>query len=462
MKTKDIIFRGLFLWSLAAMIVMSCSGDDDVLDDDPTVDPSEEQLSAMEIETDEDAALFDVLRFLTDIDVSGLKSDWKTKTYEPSYGSVVDESQPFVRYVVVSDADEAYSEYMRLCFFSNNLTNNYEVGSVKLTYTELNQSDVFATIDVNVPQLPHLTQLRLVPSSAIGANYSSSWSGEPYYLIGDVVLDDDGNYWVCIRAASPGKKGDSYWASMQMGAYDGKTNYNNQYYNKVYPGALYRLPYNLNLGHGDNNKLYHFVDLMRLLSGYGVLDNSNNEYYMRYDLTQDGYFPTGLGRLNDINYYDVYYLRDLCKIWKDVKNRTGRSLWELFVPQGGTIEPGYFLGTDINVIYDGTGGKTIYYKSYPWADRYESDKIREKNAGKYSTFKVVMTGSGSFNIDDYICYGKTRNETLQENQPRQAIVVRLASGEDLAKIPKGYDPRNTFNKSNDVLVHGKFSEQFKK
>jgi|GEM_PF-2907412 len=143
--------------------------------------------------------------------LSELPSDWKSKTYEPIYGSVINEAEPFVRYQPVFDFEEA-----RLIFegltgedADSNSVTTVSRGGAELNFTPVRSNTLFATLDIAMKQMPSLTRVCFVPKSVIGDN------DYPYYSVGDVIKASDGCYWVCIDPGTVKSK-NSQWCSLQL------------------------------------------------------------------------------------------------------------------------------------------------------------------------------------------------------------------------------------------------------
>ena len=218
----------MYSWLLFAVLcglslsVTSCTDDDDddagdgeqtaeVIEGDPygkTSQPATELLM--------------VMSQLADVD--SLPDNWRNATFEPTEGEVLDASTPFVRTVAVMDMTEARDLFRAFTGENHDETattltwKNDNVGT--MTFKALNQNNCVATIDMELKQMPHLRQLRLVPTSALGDN---KLKYDPYYRIGDVVLDRDGRYWICVRAAGgPKNKEKTHWVTMQLLTADSK------------------------------------------------------------------------------------------------------------------------------------------------------------------------------------------------------------------------------------------------
>lgn len=151
-----------------------------------------------------------------------MPDDWYKSNYtvEPTVGTA-DDTNPYVRYVSATSVESANVTYRSM--ISADVTDGAVTddewsmdGIGTLDFKVLDQPDVIATVDVKVKQLPHLTQIRFVPPSAMGEN--SNWfSGDPYYNFGDIVQDKEGSYWICVRPADKAtKKSKTHWISFNI------------------------------------------------------------------------------------------------------------------------------------------------------------------------------------------------------------------------------------------------------
>ena len=221
MNNSFKLFSALLLAGGFALSLSSCKDSEDV-----AVGPTPEEMAHSKGSASA-MGLLSVLSFTSQLD--SLPDNWYANNYtvEPTVGTVNDQSTPFVRYVPVHDKDEAIAKYNSIADKvipenSTSATFNIEnVGSVK--FNVLDQADVTATLDLNIKQQPHLTQIRFVPASAMGDN--ASFDGEPFYTFGDIVKVKEGTrywtYWVCVRPCSrKEKKSTSHWMSFNLNDWD--------------------------------------------------------------------------------------------------------------------------------------------------------------------------------------------------------------------------------------------------
>ena len=222
MKKSIRLFLAMLLIGSTALTFSSCKDSESA-----STTPVTPEEIAQSKESDEAQALLSFLSFTSELD--SLPDNWFSSSYteEPTIGTVKDAATPFVRYIAVSSKEEAINKYKS--FAANGIADNATSASTTIegvgsyNFQLLDQSDVFATLDVNIKQQPHLTQIRFVPPGTLGNN--ATFEGEPYYNFGDVVaLKEGGNnisYWICVRPCSNmSEKGRSHWMSFQLNDWD--------------------------------------------------------------------------------------------------------------------------------------------------------------------------------------------------------------------------------------------------
>lgn len=172
-------------FALAFVGMMSACSDDDT----PSAnnEPTPEELAEMAA-VDKFAAANSVYRALGLL--NELPDNWEGITYTPEVGVPVDEANADIRNVISTGADHAEQYFLSIVpdeGLNGNTWSHEGVGS--LTYRAVNESNCYAVIDVNLTQMPGLKQLRFVPEAVVGEN---SFSGTPYYSVGDIVKDKKG------------------------------------------------------------------------------------------------------------------------------------------------------------------------------------------------------------------------------------------------------------------------------
>ncbi len=446
--------KKLFNWMLMAALVVSfgttitaCSDDDD----DEKKGGNEELKADDPYEKNGEvaSALFRVVGNLCGLD--SLSDNWKSATYEPTKGKVLDASQPLVRSIAVANLAEAVSVFRSLT--GENIADNATtatwskdgVGSLKFTAT--NSSAETAVIDVNIKQMPKLSQLRLVPASAMGEN--GSFTGDPYYHIGDVVKDGDGRHWICVRSAySPASKEDTHWVSMQILTADSKSTKfktNVRTINaKTGKNGLHKIQQKL--GNSEDTKhLKYFAQLMYILNNPKQYSNNNSKGMVMED---------GLGDLS-VQAHKNVYVENLAKYWKD------NNIWDLVLP--GTIENGKLTKGKVTKAYfnDVNDGITMLYYGHDFSMmgmgndctiytcQQSGTCLSTQTLGK-KTWTYNADENTKFDCTEFALNGQAGTNT-NAGYTGKAILIVQASGKQLNG---GSDPgpTKTIGKCTDVLV----------
>ena len=394
---------------LLSGLTVSCKDEDD--DKDGHI-PEEIAQDPFEKESEAGDALY---RLVCQLSVGdSLPDNWKTATFEPKLGQVLDPSKPFVRTISVNDAAGAVTQYNSLTgknLPATTMSDTYTVDGVgTLTFT-MGGSGTIATIDFDVKQMPKLQQLRMVDPGSMGEN--GSFSGEPYYRFGDVVKDKDGFCWICVRPAySPDSKEDTHWMSFQVGSKNVKEYTKSKCKKQNYP---------VDLG-VQKEKMQYLAQLMAILvnpEGYKQEAASTAGYYFG---TND--HKTGLGGLQE-EAMRVEDLVTLSMMWK--KN----EIWEEVLPVGfdndDVDEFQARFKNDVTFIYEkgSTSGTklNIPIVTYSGAGKFY------KNEPTYATVTVNMQDVAFDVTNSYTNLG----ERGDDNYPvPDAFVVRYKTGFQLS------------------------------
>ena len=177
----------------------SCKDDDK----DETGDDGQEQLS--EEQQEQNNAAYAILDNLADL--SSANDNFLTQTFEPTIGTA-DDGDASTRIVNTNDMETAAMRFADLVGGAdiNENTDSYtwaddELGT--MVYTKTNDGKSWATVDVNIKQVPHLQ--KIIFRSPEQADNNGKFEGTAYYRFGDVVkkanADGAEEYWICVRPA---------------------------------------------------------------------------------------------------------------------------------------------------------------------------------------------------------------------------------------------------------------------
>lgn len=406
-----------------SMSVTSCKDDDD---DETEVDGQTEEPIDGDPYAKTSQPATDLLGVMSQLaDVDSLPDNWRDATFEPTEGQVLDASTPFVRTVAVMDMTEARDLFRAFTGENHDETattltwKNDAVGT--MTFKALNQHDCVATIDMELKQMPHLSQLRLVPTSALNDN---KLKYDPYYHIGDVVKDRDGRYWICVRAAGgPKNKEKTHWVTMQLLTNDSKATglkSNVKVFAPTSKHQGYKVPQNL--GGDETEHLKYFAQLMYLLR--------NPEEYS-YNLGKGQAMASGLGALGydteaDHTAYDQQMVSQMASDWDKL------DLWSKVLPAGVTKD--FFNNSEVNMFYYGHSNDLIGSGITLYVCNQSGPCLSTQSLRKLCWTK--NNGGQTFDITEFANNGRPTGTnvvtTKDKHQLNNAIVVCMATGKELA------------------------------
>lgn len=397
-----------------SLSVTACKDDDDDVNDEVVVVEGDPYQKTGDVAS----ALFVVMNQLADVD--SLPDNWQTTEFEPAIGRVVDASQPYVRAMAVQNVRSARDVFRSLIgenFDESKSTVTWKRDGVgTLVYQELNQGDCVATIDVQLPQMPHLTQLRLLPPSAFGDN---AMKYDTYYRIGDVVEDKDGCCWICVRSAGgPDKKEKTHWVSMQLLTDNSKASgFKSNVKTITTKGHAIQVPQNL--GGTEVKHLKYFAQLMYLLQ-------RPDEYAQQCQ--PGGVLEGGLGDLGttdaDGEAISPKKFKDIAKLWDKL------DIWSHVLPK--SITKDYFLNNDVRIIYNGHSNATFGSSINLYVCSMTGVCNSEQHLSTPSWDKKDATKE--FDVTEYALRGRATKSNINgiANANGQAIVVRMCTGKELA------------------------------
>ncbi len=214
-------------------------------------------------------------------DVDSLPDNWNSADYhvDPTIGVAESEATPYtVRLIATTDANEANREFRSLISAplggeAKDTTWTQEgIGSLSFKVSK-NDPTCYATVSVNLQQMPKLQEIRFVPASVIGNNGSNK---EPFYQFGDVIkqtISGVDTYWVCVRPASNKSDdlGKTHWCTFQL-VPAGQKNAN---YKQINNDNL--LPTDLCSKRSDGIRMtQNFFNVLRIMANPDALFTSKN------------------------------------------------------------------------------------------------------------------------------------------------------------------------------------------
>ena len=306
-----------------SLSVTSCKDDDK----DNNGGQSEEQQEQQALEQqDLDNARIAVLDHLADIDEVDMANIDSVLSLKFDANIGVAESEGSATRIVNTNTMEAAAER-----FANMVgadidenTTSYTWKDDKMgtmTYTKNTDGTAWATVEVNIKQVPQLQ--KIIFRSPDQGDENAAFKGRAYYRFGDVVrrkvqensyktIDE---YWVCVRPAfGPEKKEDSHWACINV------LPHKNIYtYTKL--GTMY-----FPTGLGENK--VHMQNLAEMV--YAILNPSkwaanillnvnNKKMKMFHDFNK-----------NNLKYHNEYFWQNVCNGWDKMEIETGGGTYDIW------------------------------------------------------------------------------------------------------------------------------------
>jgi len=394
--------------------------------------------------------------------------EYEDKTFEPVVGTE-DPSDPQTRIVSTSSSASAAGSFAALIgsdeVDENTTSYTYDDPDVgTLTYTKVTNGTAWATVDVSIKQIPHLT--KIVYRSAEQGNTNGSVNGTAYYRFGDVIQRQIpvGNsfyteYWVCVRPCfGPEDKDKSHWLSFSplpeenVYTYFSKTNQ-----------KTYKLP----TGLGTSTE--HMQNLAEMLYAIFYPDKWYNNI-MAYSSTNIFGSPKGLPVFKDfhpdrdhIKYHNQYYWSLVAKAWK------GKRITELLFGLNYDAMKELIDTDGIRLLYAGKSWNTLTSNSPSLYEAHYTNGNDAKTANMHNQQLTkpsaqVIDKSNPTSQDTNLDFDITRLCTEKspgivhekffseaKNSPR--FVVRFATGKELGegehnpqlKIAGNFSDTYTFN-----------------
>ena len=215
MKCKQISILTLFLTVMLTQLNIGCKSDDDT-PDTPVPTNGETLTQADSLIIRQQMAVVNILSTLTGRNDIG--ADFDTKRYEPDYGTVRDEAQPYVRAVAVVDATQAENQFLSLggAAFAVKTPDGLKVTLADmnlrtdgrrqtlgtLTFHRAADGERLAYADVEIACLPTLRRIDYIDETNWGSNANSA------YMLGQLVYYTGYDYttglYICVKTSTDG------------------------------------------------------------------------------------------------------------------------------------------------------------------------------------------------------------------------------------------------------------------
>lgn len=425
MRTKNLI-TPLMMAAMAASLcwgTISCKSDDDNNGNNGN-EPTEAQYEQQQLG-------WDIITQLSDERTA--PADWENKTFEPTIG-VAKDDDPYTRIVMTNDVATAATRYGDLVGLEiDESTAGYQFsldGLGSLNYQRGSENDQYlAQVSVDIKQMPHLKKILYQTEKQAGLN--ASLTGTAYYRFGDVVQDEFGSYWICVRPSfSLEGKGDSHWMSTSFPLPD-----ENIYHYKGSNAFDYYLP----TGLGKSTE--HMQNMVEMLFAMLYPDRWMNTLMSSPKLPMFHDFST-----KRMKYHNIYFWQRVDKAWQEQK------LYENLLDMTRANAAYYISSKGVDIVYRGytwpygsgwNGG--VYYAHYQNGDGNLENNL---HGVKYLTMKRDLS---TLPLDfrtgfDYRIFGD--NELFR-------FLVRYKTGKQLSKN-KVYNPKTSINGCKDIYVYNKY------
>ena len=337
-----------------SLSVTSCKDDDK----DNNGGQSEEQQEQQALEEqDKDNARIAVLDHLADIDEVDMANIDSVLSLKFDANIGVAESEGSATRIVSINTMEAAAER-----FANMVgadidenTTSYTWKDDKMgtmTYTKNTDGTAWATVEVNIKQVPQLQ--KIIFRSPDQGDENAAFKGRAYYRFGDVVrrkviensyktIDE---YWVCVRPAfGPEKKEDSHWACINVVPVK-----------NIYTFTKLSTMY-FPTGLGENKG--HMQNLAEMV--YAILNpgtwesniSSNTKIKMFGDFNK-----------NNLKYHNKYFWQNVCKGWDKMEIKIGNSTYDIWNLLFETEKQ--YVDEEVN---NTARGMKLLYKGYSWVKK---------------------------------------------------------------------------------------------
>ena len=350
--------------------------------------------------------------------------DYQDKTFEPTIGYAESEGS-LTRIVDTNDmatAARRFSDLVDVNIDEDTQSYTYndpDVGT--LTYTRGGNAEEWASVDVNIKQVP---KLRKIIYRVAGEGSNASFNGKAYYRFGDVVsrtVDNQTEYWICVRPAfSIEKKGDSHWVCLNT-----LPTKNVEHVNKG--NKDYYVPTGIDK---DKEDMQNLAEMLYAIcypkEWYETAEANHTDTWISYK----GVPIFADFKQANLKYHNRYFWGRVQKAWTDKKiadeamNCSMEDLFNCVKKEGGT---------GINLLYNGySWWYSTSWNCKLWQASYTHGTKKEElnmHHAEYTEPKHSMEG---IEFDCFEMGKKTENyEKFFNNDGKLRWVIRHATGKEL-------------------------------
>lgn len=456
MKTTKHM-KQLLTWVLLGSLSLSVSSCKDSDDDSPL---SAEEQAAQEAAAQQTKAakFWGVVGQL--VGSSAICDDYEQQTFEPLLGTA-DPQNPLCRVVNTNSMEQAARRFADLVGDTLGLisetTTEYkwsdpDVGT--LVYRKSSDGTAWATVDVQIDQVPHLQ--RIVYREPSQGDSNASYPGGAHYRFGDVIsrpnADGQLEYWICVRPAfAQEKKDHTHWMTVSPMPQKNWWTYHSSTTNQDYS-----LPKNI----GVNKE--HMQNLAELL--YAMFYSSRWQQNIEQYSTEGLFGPGGLPIFGDfhksnVKYHSRYYWQRVRKGWES-HNLFTRVFGMESEDMATVVQDG------LDFLVEGSAWSTTFSNSptlyqYHYERAGEKDTERNMHAVSYSKVsrQVIDKRNPQNNIELDIRKIYTQAHPYYTNRrffgdDRPRFIVRYATGEELmGSEPNVYQSMHEVNGIKDVYLY---------
>ena len=309
------IIKNIFSFGLMAALVCGISMSVTSCKDDNDSKSEEQQAEEQKAQATKALKFYEVVSHLADLSAMD-DATYESQTFEPIIG---EESQndPLTRVVATNNMETAarrFTDIIGLTVgsgFPASTTsytwNDPDVGT--LTYTKSTDGSSWATVDVDIKQVPHLTKIVYCTPEQMGDN--GKFSGTAYYRFGDVIkrnhVSKTGQicteYWICVRPCfGPEGKGDSHWISV------GQLPEDNMFHHSGSNGTEYYVPTKVC---SNEEHMQNFAEML-----YAIFRPNEWQENLE-DYSADGLKMFNDFKVDSIKLHNKYFWRRVQQGWRE-------------------------------------------------------------------------------------------------------------------------------------------------